>query len=204
MKIIKLLYVAAIVFGLIVWFTTIFLGPDDLSKCGDRPDPSKVGCLPADAIVAVSGGDTMARADEAISLYKNGWAPLLIFSGAAADTTGPSNAAVMRQQAIQSGVNPNVIIIEDTSQNTSENAAETVTIFQQRGIKSAILVTSAYHQRRAGLEFHRRSTSVSVRNHPVASDNQWSSWWWLTPIGWSLAVPEVIMSLILLTGGVVR
>ena len=41
-------------------------------------------CRKADAIVVVSGGDTNARTDEAIKLYKEGWAPLIVVSGAAA------------------------------------------------------------------------------------------------------------------------
>ena len=61
-------------------------------------------CRKADAIVAVSGGDTNARTDEAIKLYKEGWAPLIVVSGAAAaDKTGPSNAKAMYQRAINSG-----------------------------------------------------------------------------------------------------
>ncbi len=202
MKLIKIFIGVIICVGLLAWAISLFLSPDDLRSCGERPDPSKTGCLAADAIVAVSGGDTPARADEAIKLYKNGWAPLLIFSGAAADKTGPSNAEVMKQRAIDAGVGPGAIIIETTSQNTNQNASETTTIFQQQGIKSAIIVTSAYHQRRASLEFERRARGVSVRSHPVAHDRQWNGWWWLTPSGWMLAIPETVASLILATGGV--
>ncbi len=202
MKFLKISLVIVVLLGLFAWWVTIFLGPDDISHCGARPDPSKTGCLPADAIVAVSGGDTKARAEEAIKLFKNSWAPILIFSGAAADTSGPSNAAVMKQQAIDAGIDPNSIIIEDTSQNTSQNAEATTTIFEQQGIKSAILVTSAYHERRAGLEFKKRASSVSVRRHPVAQDKQWGPWWWATPTGWALAIPEVVASLVLSTGGI--
>lgn len=202
MKVVKIAIGVLVCVGLLAWAINSFLSPDDLRDCGARPDPSKTGCLAADAIVAVSGGDTPARADEAIKLFKNGWAETLIFSGAAADTSGPSNAEVMKQRAIDAGVAPGVIVIETTSQNTTENATETTTIFQQKGIKSAIIVTSAYHQRRASLEFERRAKGVSVRSHPVAQDRQWNAWWWLTPSGWILAIPETVASLILATGGI--
>lgn len=204
MKLVKILLIVGVVFGLATWLIGNYLGPDDLAQCGTRPDPSKAACLEADAIVAISGGDTIARADEAIKLYQNGWAPRLIFSGAAADTSGPSNAAVMKQRAIDAGVDANVVTIEDTSQNTSQYASATTTIFEQQGIRSAILVTSAYHERRAGLEFQRRTTKVNLRLHPVAHDKQWSAWWWLTPAGWILAIPEVVASLILSTGGIAQ
>lgn len=204
MKLVKILLVMGIVFGLVTWLVGSYLGPDDLAQCGTRPDASKPDCVAADAIVAISGGDTTARADEAIKLYQNGWAPRLIFSGAAADTSGPSNAAVMKQRAIDAGVDANAVTIEDTSRNTSQNASATTTIFEEQGIRSAILVTSAYHERRAGLEFQKRTTKVSLRLHPTAHDKQWGPWWWLTPTGWILAIPEVVASLILSAGGVAQ
>src|SRR5690606_19129558 len=85
-----------------------YLGPDDLAKCSSGPS-DKVGCEMADVIVAVSGGDTTARTVEAIKLYQAGWAPKLVFSGAAEDKDSPSNAAVMRGIALASGV-PNEAI----------------------------------------------------------------------------------------------
>ena len=176
---------------------------DDLRGCGATPvNDATSKCAAADAIVAVSGGDTTARAEEAIKLFKAGWGDTLIFSGAAADKSGPSNAAVMKQQAIDAGIDANNIIVEELSETTMQNAEQTTNIFKQRGITSAILVTSAYHERRATLEFDRRALGVKVRSHPVASDKQWSSWWWLTPTGWTLALPELASSLVLATGGV--
>ena len=203
MKFLKALLVVVVCFLLFVWAIGSFLGPDDLKNCGIAPSAT-TGCERAGAIVAVSGGDTAARAAEAIQLYQNGWGDLLIFSGAAADKSGPSNAAVMKQQAIDAGIDANQIIVEELSETTTQNAEQTTNIFKEHGIKSAILVTSAYHQRRATLEFDRRALGVKVRSHPVASDKQWSSWWWLTPTGWTLAIPELASSLVLATGGVDR
>ena len=200
MKYLKGIIIAVVSFALLAWLIGSYLAPDDLAKCEGLVPSTAKGCGTADAIVAVSGGDTMARADEAIKLYKNGWAGILVFSGAAADKTGPSNAAVMKQQAIGAGVDPNVILVEETSETTTENAAETISLFKEHSITSAILVTSAYHERRALLEFDRRALGVDVRAHPVHSDKQWSSVWWLTPHGWSLALPELVRSLILSTG----
>ncbi len=203
MKFVKGLIVVGILFFLAVWGIGSYLGPDDLKSCKDGPN-GEGSCARADAIVAISGGDTAARAAEAITLYKNGWAPLIIFSGAAADKTGPSNALVMKQQALDAGVTPGDIIIEENSETTDQNAAETISIFAKRNIKSAILVTSAYHERRALLEFDRRTLDVDVRAHPVAHDKQWGSVWWLTPTGWALAIPELVRSLVLSTGGIDR
>lgn len=200
MKLLIRFAVIAALFACVVWAISRYLGPDDLRACPLRPTDS-TDCASADAIIALSGGDTSARAAEAISLYTHGWAPLLIFSGAAADKSGPSNAEVMRTQALAAGVPDEAIIIETRSENTSQNAEQTSDILTARGIKSIILVTSAYHQRRASLEFARRAPGIEVRNHPVASDSQWSEWWWLTPTGWWLAIPEVGRSLYISMGG---
>ncbi len=191
-----------IVLVLSAWAIGTYLSPDDLKKCGVTPSDVK-GCQKAEAIVAVSGGDTSARTDEAIKLYKNGWADTLIFSGAAADTSGPSNARVMQERAIAAGVDPNSTIVEEKSQTTSQNAEQTTTIFEANNITSAIIVTSGYHERRAMLEFQRQAGSmVTLRAHPVATDKQWGVLWWLTPTGWALAIPELVSSLIISTGGV--
>lgn len=192
--------VMAVLFFVLVFGITKFLAVDDLKKCDEAPS-AKEGCQAADAIVAVSGGDTSARTAEAIKLYQNGWATKLIFSGAAADTSGPSNAEVMEAQAIEAGVPTSDIVTESISKTTTENATETSDIFAQHNVKSAILVTSAYHERRAILEFDRRALGVKIRGHPVASDKQWDAHWWLTSTGWSLAMPETVRSLILMGGG---
>lgn len=187
----KLITTLALIALLLTIGLPLYLGPDDLSGC---KEPTSEGrCQTADAIIAISGGDTAARTAEAIAMYNDGWAPKLIFSGAAADKSGPSNAEVMREQALASGVPGSVIIIEDLSNTTAENAENTAAVVEKMGLKRVILVTSAYHQRRASIEFGKRlGSDVTIVNHPVANDKQWSSWWWLTPYGWVLGIGELI------------
>lgn len=168
-----------------------YLAPDDLAGC---KEPSSTGkCQAADAIVAISGGDTGARANEAIKLYKAGWARHIIFSGAASDKSGPSNALVMQTAAEKQGVPAGDTIIDEAANTTAENATNVANIMSDRGFKRLIVVTSGYHQRRASLEFHRAVGSAAVIvNHPVDSDNQWSNWWWATPVGWWLSLSELL------------
>lgn len=178
--------IVAIIVGI-----SFYLQPDDLVKCDKTPDTSS-NCQTVDAIVAISGGDTTARANQAIELYKNGWSNILIFSGAAQDKTGPSNAAVMKQIAIQAGVPASSIYIDENSETTQQNASKTQAIFNELGVKKIILVTSGYHQRRASLEFNKLTSGVTILNHPVLTDQDWSFWWWATPRGWWLAGSELI------------
>lgn len=185
---------------LVVVGISIYLQPNDLRQCGDKPG-DKRNCKVVDAIVVVSGGDTNSRLAEAVKLYKNGWAGKLIFSGAAQDKTGPSNAAAMKTMAIKAGVPALSIWLDEYSQNTSENAQNSKTIFNELSIKSAILVTSGYHQRRASLEFCKRISGVRILSHPVASDSDWSALWFLTPRGWWLAGGEIVKIIIFYVSG---
>jgi uncharacterized SAM-binding protein YcdF (DUF218 family) len=196
----KILAIVLVSFILLVLGIGSYLSPDNLSGCGDRPS-EKNGCGMADAIIAVSGGDTTGRTSEAIRLYENGWAGKLIFSGAALDKSGPSNAEAMRRQANNAGVPDENIITEEYGATTKQNAENTQSIFEQNNITSAILVTSPYHQRRASLEFAKRSSGVEIRNHPVSQDSQWSTFWWLTPSGWYLAVSEIVKIIAFYVGG---
>ncbi len=179
----------------------LFLGPDDLVGCSKPIDDGR--CAKVDAIITISGGDTTARTNEAIRLYKDGWADKLIFSGAAADKSGPSNAEVMRDLAIEKGVDPDVVSIEEFSSNTAENALNTAALVHDMSLKRVMLVTSAYHQRRASIEFSKRlGPAVEIVNHPVANDNQWSNWWWMTPYGWVLGLGEVVKIILAEASGV--
>jgi len=185
-----LIIVPLIIIALIVAIS-LYLQPNDLAKCGELPSVAGT-CEPVDAIVAVSGGDTNARTDEAIALYKNQWAETIIFAGAAQDKSGPSNAAAMKSRAIAAGVPEASIVLDEASANTRENAVNTEEILKNLSVNKIILVTSGYHQRRAGLEFARTSPDVTIINHPVSSDQDWSFWWWTGPRGWTLAASELV------------
>lgn len=169
---------------------SLYLQPNDLASCGDTPTINEP-CTATDAIVVISGGDTNARTDEAVKLYKNGWAPTLVLSGAAQDKSGPSNAAAMRARAVAGGVPRSAIYLDESSETTKQNAQNVRRIFAAHDITSIILVTSGYHQKRASLEFNSMESGITIKNHPVASDQDWSMWWWTNPRGWTLAVTEL-------------
>lgn len=181
-----------VVFGFVI-LTPQILSIDDLQKC-DGPQQVSSMCASADAIVAISGGDTDARAREAIILYQQGWAPYIIFSGAAQDKQGTSNAAAMAQQAIGEHVPQGAILLDEASINTADNASQVRPIVLQHNFKRLILVTSPYHQRRADIEFNRRLGDIAVIvNHPTSTDRYWhSDNWWTSPLGLWLGVSELV------------
>jgi uncharacterized SAM-binding protein YcdF (DUF218 family) len=146
----------------------------------------------ADAIVAVSGGETQSRTEEAIKLYQDGWAPLLIFSGAAADPNGPSNARAMAAIAERAGVPRSAMLLDETSANTRENASNVKALIDGQNVDSIILVTSPYHQRRAEITFRRAlGPTHAIINHS-AIDHRWRrSHWWASDYSRSLTFSEL-------------
>ena len=145
----------------------------------------------SDAIVVVSGGQTSSRAERGIELYKAGYAPKIVFSGAALGT-GPSNARQMREQALQAGVPAEDIQTDEVAETTYQNAVNTKSILDQMDGKKILLVTSPYHQRRSSITFKR----VYGDNYQIlnvsAYDNRWSKLaWWATPFGISITLSEL-------------
>ena len=133
----------------------------------------------SDVIVAVSG-DSGPRTETAVRLWKQGYAPLLLFSGASLDPNSVSSAELMKRDAVRLGVPADAILVEPDSTTTDENAKLTAQLMSARELRSAILVTSPYHQRRASLLFERAfaPAGLSFLNHP-ADDPAWDAdrWW---------------------------
>lgn len=202
MKLLSTLFLFVFTGAIFVVGLGAYLGPDGMKNCGIVPTVDSDDCAKVDAIVVVSGGDTQARTAQGIELFQQGWSNYMVLSGAAADKSGPSNAEAMKNQAIEAGVPESLIMLDETSENTKENASNSINIFKEYRIKSVILVTSAYHQRRAGLEFGQRAhNEIKIINHPVKSDNQWDGWWWMRPSGWYLAVSELAKIAMFYIGG---
>ena len=155
----------------------------------DLEDPLK----PADVIVALSG-DTGARTETAVDLWKRQLAPIIIFAGASEDPNSVASAELMKRDAIAQGVREASIIVEPTSTSTQENARLVADLMKSRGLSSAILVTSPYHQRRASNLFSNTFglANLTFSNYP-ARDPQWDpNTWWLREPARTLTVIELV------------
>jgi len=146
----------------------------------------------ADAIVAISG-DTGARAETAIALWKQGYAPLLIFSGGSSDPESVASAELMKRTAVAAGVPANAIAVEGASATTEENAGRVAELMKTRGLLSAILVTSPFHQRRAAILFEREfgRAGLTFRNHPAADPSWDPTLWWTSEPSRTLTLVEL-------------
>lgn len=138
--------------------------------------------MKSDAIVLLEG-DGFNRYEKAVSLYKQGWAPKIIFSGGIVDYEYGSfpYLDVLPHILIQ-GVPESDIIHEDKSLNTQEQAVEAIKLAGEKGWKRLILVATHEHQYRAYLTFLREvidaKSNIILYNAPVRNltwftDNPW-------------------------------
>jgi uncharacterized SAM-binding protein YcdF (DUF218 family) len=137
---------------------------------------------PSDAIIVISGDEDLARLRAGLSLWRAGWAPRLIFSGAARE--GPvSNAETMRLAAINAGVPTSAILVDEWGADTYGNAIHTRQLMEDNRLRSGILVTSPYHLQRASLTFQGVFRGSEIRLiASAAPDSNWRKQsWWLRP-----------------------
>src|ERR1700704_571146 len=135
---------------------------------------------PADVIVALSG-DTGARTETAVDLWKRRYAPIIIFAGASEDPASVASGELMKRDAIALGVPDAAIVVEPSSNTTQENALLVADLMKSRGLISAILVTSPYHQRRASNLFAKEfaPAKLTFTNYPARAPQWDPNPWWL-------------------------
>ena len=116
---------------------------------------------PAGAILVLCSYDT-AVADRGAQLWREGWAPLLIFAGGQGAITSrlwsEPEADRFARIAVDRGVPPDRILIENRSTNTGENVEFTRRLLAERGLDPAsfILVQKPYMERRSYATFKQR------------------------------------------------
>jgi uncharacterized SAM-binding protein YcdF (DUF218 family) len=85
----------------------------------------------------------------------------VIISGGRVMPHGEAEAPVVRRFLQDLGVAANQIIVEQNSRDTHENALLTELICRRHGFTAPILVTSAYHLKRAVLSYEQVGLAVT-------------------------------------------
>lgn len=104
------------------------------------------------------------RVEVAVALWKMGVAPALVFTGGIG-TFPPSEARAASDHAAGLGVPREVMILEDRSTSTEENAANAaITLRERDGAppRRVLVVTDAYHVFRARRVFNRHFEHVDA------------------------------------------
>ena len=160
-----------------LWFWSMPLVSNALGASLESEfEPVSVEQLPqADAIILLGGGmgaatnvypyaNIFAAADRAwhsARIYKAGKAPLIVPSGSGCDCTEVPFL-------VDLGVPREAIHVEAESRNTEENAKFVAELLKERDHPKALLVTSAWHMRRALLMYRRYAPNLEIV--PAACD----------------------------------
>ena len=111
---------------------------------------------PAEAIVVMGAAQYdgrpsrvfAARLDHAIALYFAGVAPRLVMTGGKAEGDRTTEAAAGRAYAIELGVPPEDIIVEDRSRTTLESIRAVARVLEASDAPSAVFVSDRPHMLR--------------------------------------------------------
>ncbi len=145
-------------------------------------EPEPLDSYPrADAIVVLGGGimppappqqranlqDSVDRIRTGAQLYQAGKAPVVMTTGSRPyRDIGPSAAEAAADLLVELGVPRDAITAPGRSTSTREDVLTITAVMQRRDIDSILLVTSAYHMRRA----HATFEAVGIDPTPVPTD----------------------------------
>jgi len=150
-----------------VWLGTVGL----VLAAGARPNYRS-----ADAILVLGAAQwngrpspvLRARIDHALSLYREGLAPVLLFTGGVGRGDTLSEAEVARRYAIAKGIDIEHILVETDGLTSSESIRAAAAIMREHGLQTAIIVSDSYHMlrvellaRRAGIRPYRAPATGS-------------------------------------------
>ena len=127
----------------------------------------------ADGIVVLTGGTS--RVADALELLGSGRGKRLLITGV---NPGTTTADIARQAVGFSRILACCVDLDYSAINTLGNAVETRRWAIDRGFRSLIIVTSAYHMPRALAEIAHQLPDVALIPYPVVSDRLRVEPWW--------------------------
>jgi uncharacterized SAM-binding protein YcdF (DUF218 family) len=159
----------------------------------------------ADAIVILGGSATYKeRAHEAARLLHQGRSQLILITND--NMRGPWSSAEQRNlyyyersfdELRNAGIAAqNIEVVMDPVASTYEEAQVVRDYAQQHGLKAILIVTSAYHSRRALWVFSRVFRDTGIRIGLVTArpgeESPPPATWWLSARGWRLVPTEYV------------
>ena len=137
--------------------------------------------IKSDCILVLGSHDTRV-ADRAAALYREGWAPLIIFSGGLGRLTEgmwtETEAELFARIAMSKGVPEEAILIEDKSTNTGENILFVQKLLKEKKVnpKTFIVVQKPYMERRSYATFKKNwpEKSFIVTSPQISFDDYYN------------------------------
>ena len=132
----------------------------------------------ADAAVVLAGDPDYERTRTGARLLLEGQVRLLIVTGG---EPGPGDSAEsLRALAIRAGVPAERIRMEQVSRSTHGSMEAIRPILEREGIRSLVVVTSPYHQRRAVWAARRTLRGIEIVSRPADPAGWTPRGWWKT------------------------
>lgn len=159
----------------LLWAVSLQPVADGLSRGLESPY-EKIGDPRGDVIVLLGGGvydrapdltgegsptgEMFARIATAVRLQKRLNVPVVVSGGNTLRNRAPE-APIVKRILVDLGVPAEKIRVEAESRDTRENALHSVAMLRREGFRNPVLVTSAFHVRRAVLLFGRAGMKVT-------------------------------------------
>jgi len=163
----------------------------------------------AEAMVVLSGSAAYReRTQKAAQLYKQGIAPKIYitddgqFAGwSEVEQRNPPFYELEIQELISNGVDPEAIaLLPGVVAGTDDEAIAIATEIESRPIGSLLIVTSAYHTRRALWTFEKaldgQHVALGIVSPPPSEQTPKPLFWWIYPPGWSAVAGEYVKSVV--------
>ena len=163
----------------------------------------------ADAIVVLAGSHTyLERTRKAANLFKNGSAPRIFLTDdgeqagwSRVEQRNPPYVELARNSLVAGGVPAeNIEILEPQVAGTIYEARILAEKAKSANLRSILIVTSAYHTRRALAIFQRifaennLSTELGIASPPPGEQTPPAFRWWLSAFGWRMVAGEYVKS----------
>ena len=179
------------------WFVVAWIAAHALVVTSELPT--------ADAIVILSGASTYKeRTQKAAELYREGKAPLVILTNdhtrggwSSAQQRNPYFVERAQDELTRQGVPAEQIkIAPGVAASTHDEALILKEYATATGLKSVIVVTSAYHSRRAlrtlQQAFSNTGTTVGMSPAPTGLQTPSPAFWWVHFEGWRSVGAEYV------------
>lgn len=116
---------------------------------------------------SLSFGESADRLTEGLVQYRKGRIRKIIISGGSGSLLNDTRESNLAKAFLTENcaIPDSVVLIDTVSRNTYENAMESKKIMNANRLKSAILITSAWHMRRAEGCFKKVGLDVDI--HPI-------------------------------------
>ena len=163
----------------------------------------------ADAIIVLSGSAVYKeRTQKAAELYKQGVAPRIFITDdgehagwSRTEKTNPPFVELEQRELVANGVDPAAItVLPGQVSGTDQEAKALLKEINDRPLSSVLIVTSAYHSRRALRAFERmfagKGIKLGIDPADPGEDSPSFAYWWLSSLGWRTVAGEYVKSVV--------